>query len=96
MNDYRFARFFLMRQICRVIYASLMFQMSAPVIKELTAKYPESLDFTSADIGRLAQEGRFDITKAEGQFYYGVALLNDALSAMRSKGFEVAVALVGS
>lgn len=96
MNDYRFARFFLMRQICRIIYASLMFQMSAPVIKELTAQYPESLDFTSADIGRLVQEGRFDITKAEGQFYYGMALLNDALLAMRSKGFEVAVALVGS
>ncbi|PZF72502.1 choline/ethanolamine kinase family protein [Taibaiella soli] len=96
MDDYRYARFFLMRQICRLIYATLMFQLSAAVIEELTAQYPESLQFTSADIGRLAQEGRFDITKAEGQFYYGIALFNDALNAMRSKGFDAAMDIVGS
>lgn len=83
-NDYHRARFFLMLQICRIIYASLMFQLAGVAIKEIIAEHPAALNFTMADIGRLAQTGQFDISTGAGQFYYGVALFNEALHAMRS------------
>jgi len=91
LNDYHRARFFLMRQTCRIIYAMLMFQLAGASIKEIIEQQPASLAFTMADIGRLAQAGQFDITNQEGQFYYGIALFNEALLAMRSAQLEEAI-----
>ncbi|MEX6687533.1 phosphotransferase [Danxiaibacter flavus] len=96
LNDYNRARFFLMRQICRIVYAIMMFQLANTAVSGIIGSNPESLHFTMADIGALARSGKFDVATSEGQFYYGIALFNDALNAMRSEQFEPALRLVQS
>jgi thiamine kinase-like enzyme len=93
-GEYEKARLFLMRQTCYIVYALLMFQLSARSIPALLAEYPQLQETRMRNIGEMAQAGQLDLGSAKGQLFYGHALLNEALHGMQSPRFEEALQIV--
>lgn len=89
LTAYNSARFFIMRQICRLIYAILMFKLayiSNPSCITETED-PEWQIATLQMVGQQLGMGKLSLSSWKGQLWYGKALLNEALNSMRSARF---------
>jgi hypothetical protein len=87
VDDYKIARFFLMRQISRLIYAILLVQVAArnkPAGQELDQEMEGN---TLEKFGALMAAGKLSMATADGQLLYGKAQMNEALRQMRSPRF---------
>jgi hypothetical protein len=78
------------RQICRLIYALLMFRLacsSNPACLSETDDQ-EIQTATLRNIGEQLGTGKLSLSSWKGQLLYGKALLNAALNDMQSPRFE--------
>lgn len=85
-------RFYLMRQLCRIIYSMLMFQLAG---QQKPADFVHDQDMVGYDMPTFASlmaRGRVSLGEYEGQLFYGKALLNTALGQMRHGRFEKSLA----
>lgn len=90
-DDYKTARFYLMRQICRIVYAMLMFELAA---QGKPANYAHPQEMEGIDLktfGALMESGKISLAGYEGQLMYGKALINEALYQMRSPRFATSL-----
>ncbi len=90
-GDYRSARFYLMRQICHVAYATLFLLISSA--KGLAVD-PEMEVQEFRDFHRRVVSGEVDLAAADAKLQYGMVHLNRALENMLTPRFEQAMALV--
>jgi aminoglycoside phosphotransferase (APT) family kinase protein len=94
LNDYKRARFFIMRQICRLVYAILMFRLAGianplPVIDE-----HELSTASLKTIGEQLGSGKLSLSSGKGQLLYGKAMLNEALNNVRSPRFVSSIGML--
>ncbi|MFT3823802.1 MAG: phosphotransferase [Chitinophagaceae bacterium] len=85
------ARFYIMRQASRIIYAMLMFRLAA---QAQPAGYSHSQEMEGMDMktfGALMGAGKLSLATYEGQLMYGKALLNEAVYQMRTVRFAEAI-----
>jgi hypothetical protein len=81
------ARFFIMRQITRLIYAILMFKLASSSDPAGVIDDPGLQTANMRKIGELLGTGKLSLSSYRGQLLYGKALLNEALTDMRSPRF---------
>ncbi|MVT06730.1 phosphotransferase [Chitinophaga tropicalis] len=94
-DDYKKARFYIMRQLCRIIYAMLMFRLAAQG-KTADHKHNQDMEGISLkEFGALMGAGKLSLASYEGQLMYGKALLNKAVHQMRSSRFTASLAQLG-
>lgn len=92
VDDYKMARFYVMRQVCRIIYSLLMFQLA---LQQKPAGYEHDQQMEGNDLrafGSLMALGKLSLAAYEGQFMYGKALFNEAVQQMRTSRFADAIA----
>lgn len=80
------ARFFAMRQICRMVYALLMFGLAAKA-KPVDHVHNQEMDGIDMAVFGKAMATGLSLVEYEGQLLFGKALLNTALAQMRSPRF---------
>jgi hypothetical protein len=76
-----------MRQVCRIIYAMLMFQLTAQGKPADYAHNQEMEGISLRDFGALMAAGKISLATYEGQLMFGKALLNEAVAQMRVPRF---------
>lgn len=86
LTDYHKARFFLMRQICRLVYAMLMFKL-ANMSNGGSAHDPDLEHISLKNVKEKLGAGEVSLASYEGQSLFGKALINEALNSMRSPRF---------
>lgn len=86
------SRFYLMRQLCRIIYAILMFQLAQQAKPADFLHNQDMVGFDMPTFGSLLASGTVSLAEYEGQLFYGKALLNTAIDQMRLPQFEKALA----
>ncbi|NML39609.1 phosphotransferase [Chitinophaga sp. G-6-1-13] len=91
VNDYKISRFYVMRQISRIIYAMMMMQLAAQAKSADYAHDQHMEGVYLKDVGPLLGSGKLSLATYEGQFMYGKALMNEALQQMRTARFEEAL-----
>ncbi|SEO13888.1 Thiamine kinase [Mucilaginibacter gossypiicola] len=92
VDEYKKARFFTMRQVCRIVYAMLMFQLAA---QHKPANYKHDQKMEGIDLQLffvLMGKGEISLANYDGQLMYGKALLNTAVDQMRSVGWASSLA----
>jgi len=94
LNDYHRARFFIMRQICRMVYAMLMFRLAYHSKPAGTVHDQEIESVRIKAVKELLGHGKLSIAGYEGQFLFGKALLNEALYSMRTARFHQSITLM--
>ena len=95
-DDYKTARFYIMRQVCRIIYAMLMFQLATQG-KPADHLHNQDMEGISLkEFGALMGTGKISLAAYEGQLMYGKALLNEAVLQMRSPRFAASLAAIGA
>jgi len=90
-SDYQKARFYVMRQVCRIIYAMLMFHLAR---QSKAADYQHSSDMegiTMQTFGALMGAGKISLSNYDGQLLFGKALINESVQQMRSARFETSL-----
>jgi hypothetical protein len=87
VDEYKTARFYIMRQVCRIIYAMLMFQLAAQGKPADYAHNQEMEGISLRDFGALMAAGKISLATYEGQLMFGKALLNEAVAQMRVPRF---------
>ncbi len=91
LDDSKISRFFIMRQVCRIIYAMLMFQLAARH-KPSGYQHDQQMEgITVSAFGALRSIGQISLASYEGQLMYGKALVNEAVAQMRSARFAEAL-----
>lgn len=86
------ARFFIMRQVCRIVYTKEMLQ------RAVAGKPAEVLNFIGAEVinlkevGTRMRTGKLSLQTCEGQYQYGMALFHEALEQMRSEKLADSIA----
>ncbi|XZF16527.1 phosphotransferase [Chitinophagaceae bacterium MMS25-I14] len=93
-DNYKMARFFVMRQLCRIIYAMLILNLADRSKPADMTHDADMQSATMAEVGARARAGAFSLATYEGQLLYGKALLNEALKNMRLQRFENAIQLL--
>lgn len=93
-DDYKAARFYIMRQVGRIIYSMLMFQLAAQAKPKDYAHNQEMEGFTLQEFRTQMGAGTLSLATYEGQFLYGKALLNEAVHQMRTPRFAAALATI--
>jgi thiamine kinase-like enzyme len=88
------ACFHIMRQVCRIIYALLMFQLAAQGRPAGFAHHQDMEGFNLQTFGALMGKGQLSLATYEGQLFYGKALLNEAVQQMRQPYFQEALAVL--
>ncbi|UPK69087.1 phosphotransferase [Chitinophaga filiformis] len=94
-DEYKAARFYIMRQVGRIIYSMLMFQLAAQAKPKDYAHNQEMEGFTLQEFRTQMGAGTLSLATYEGQFMYGKALLNEAVHQMRTPRFAAALAVIG-
>lgn len=92
VDDHKMTRFYVMRQVCRIIYSLLMFQLA---LQQKPAGYEHDQQMEGNDLrafGSLMALGKLSLAEYEGQFMYGKALFNEAVHQMRTPRFADAIA----
>lgn len=91
-DENQVSRFFVMRQLCRIIYSMLMFQLAAHM-KPAGFRHDQRMEgFDMPTFGSLMASGSLSLAEYEGLLFYGKALLNTAADQMRLPRFEKALA----
>lgn len=88
IDEYKKARFFTMRQVCRIVYAMLMFQLAA---RHKPADHQHDQQMEGVDLNGffiLMGKGEISLATYDGQLMYGKALLNTAVHQMRSDRWQ--------
>lgn len=86
-DDYQMACFYAMRQLCRIIYSMLMFQLA---MQGKPADYQHSQEMDGIDMkafGALIGAGKLSLATYDGQLMFAKALLNTAVAQMRTPRF---------
>ncbi|RVT97218.1 hypothetical protein EOD41_19635 [Mucilaginibacter limnophilus] len=92
VDKQKHARFFTMRQVCRMVYALLMFKL-AKHHKPVDFAHDQKVDGISLEFFfNLIEKGEISLATYEGQLMYGKALLNTALDQIRSHRWETSLA----
>ena len=94
LNSYKSARFFVMRQICRLIYAALMFKFAHTSDPTCNLDDPDLQTVNMQKIGEQIGSGKLSISSSKGQLFYGKAMINEALIDMRSSRFVFSIDLL--
>lgn len=95
-DDRKTARFYIMRQICRIIYAMLMFQLAAKGKPQDHLHNQDMEGISLKEFGALMGAGKISLATYEGQLMYGKALLNEAVHQMRSPRFAASLVSIGA
>jgi hypothetical protein len=94
LDDYKRARFFIMRQVCRIIYAMLMFHLASQS-KPAGYEHDQTMEgIAMAEVGPMIGAGKISLASYEGQFLFGKAMLNAALQQMRSARFDGSISVI--
>jgi len=94
VNEYKSARFYIMRQISRIIYAILLVQVA---VRNKPAGHPLDQEMEGNTLQRFSEwmaAGKLSMATHEGQLMYGKAQMNEALRQMRSPRFAAALGLL--
>ncbi len=91
LDAYKISRFFLMRQVCRLLYGMLMFKLASTVKLPGTPLNTDIQTLTLKEVGEQLRSGKILISSYNGQCLYGKALLNEALNNMRLPRFRAAI-----
>lgn len=94
LNEYIRARFFIMQQICRIVYAILMFKLANTAISTPAIDDHEMRSASLQTIGEQLGSGKLSLSSGKGQLLYGKALLNEALKNVRSPRFGTSLGLL--
>ncbi len=91
IDDYKMACVYIMRQLCRIVYAMLMFQLcqQGKPAGHLHDQEMEGIDLKT--FGALMAAGKLTLADYEGQLTYGKALLNEAVYYMRTPRFKASL-----
>ena len=94
LNLYSSARFFIMRQTCYLIYAILMFKLTA--MPDITGimNDPGMQKVTLREIGAQIGAGKLSLSTGKGRLLYGQAMINEALINMRQPRFMSSIRLL--
>ncbi|MCF6403735.1 phosphotransferase [Chitinophaga filiformis] len=95
VDDYKVARFYIMRQVGRIIYSMLMLQLAAQGKPKDYAHNQDMEGITLKEFYPQMGAGKISLATYEGQFMYGKALLNEAVQQMRTPRFVAALAVLG-
>ena len=91
LKEYNKARFFIMRQICRIVYAMLMFRLANASAGSGAIHDPEMEGATLTAIRKQLADGELNLAEYKGQLLFGKAMLNEALNNMGSERFDESV-----
>jgi hypothetical protein len=94
VDDHKVARFYIMRQVGRIIYSMLMFQLAAQGKPKDHLHDQEMEGITLKDFAASMATGQISLAAYEGQLMYGKALLNEAVHQMRSPRFAASLAVL--
>ncbi|HEY9621524.1 MAG TPA: phosphotransferase [Crinalium sp.] len=87
LDDYKRARFFLMRQVCLMFYA-MSFMRFATVLQAQNKVIDDRMEtIRYRDFTAQIASGAVSLASAEGQFLYAKVLLNEALHNMKTPRF---------
>ncbi|PSK93213.1 phosphotransferase [Taibaiella chishuiensis] len=84
-------RFFLTRQVSRMIYGILLAQAAGRAQPKDYPHNQDMEDYTLSRFGERVQAGTISMAGYEGQLFYAKANWNEALRNMRSERFEAAL-----
>lgn len=76
------ARFHIMKQLCRFVYASKLLQIALTTEENLNNEELHTIDI--AAVAALLQSGQLNMDSKKGQLWYGRALFNEALKQLNS------------
>jgi len=81
------ACFYIMRQVCRILYALLMFRLAlqSKPVDFLPNQEMDGIDLPA--FGAMMAAGKVSLAEYDGQLLFGKALINTALLQMRSDRF---------
>lgn len=91
VDEYKSARFYIMRQLSRIIYAILLVQTA---VRSKPAGHPLDQKMEGNTLQAFSEwmaAGKLSMATREGQLMYGKAQLNEALRQMRSPRFTASV-----
>jgi len=91
LNEYNSSRFFIMRQITRMVYAMLMFKLADSSKASGAAHDPDMQHVNLNDIMKRLGTGELNLGTYQGQLLYGKALFNEGLKNMRSARFTSSI-----
>lgn len=91
LKEYNKARFFIMRQICRIVYAMLMFRLAKASGGSGAIHDPDMQGATLTAIREQLANGQLNLAEYQGQLLFGKAMLNEALNNMRSDRFDQSI-----
>jgi len=87
-------RFFLMRQVSRLIYGMLLAGVAARAKPANHLHDQEVESCTLSRFSKLIKAGKISMNTYEGQWFYAKANFNEALHGMRSSRFEESLCLM--
>ncbi|QNK61044.1 phosphotransferase [Pedobacter sp. PAMC26386] len=91
LDTYKRARFFIMRQICLLVYAILMFRLAYMSNPNDAAEDPEMQTASLREIEKQFGAGKLSLSSYRGQLLYGQAFLNEMLKNMQSARFTISI-----
>lgn len=87
LDDYKRARFFLMRQVCLIFYA-MSFMRFATVLQSQNTEIDDRMEtIRYQEFAAQIASGAASLASPEGQFLYAKVLLNEALYNMKTPRF---------
>jgi hypothetical protein len=93
VTDQHKAQLFVMRQVSRIIYATLMLGLAG----KARDTHDQSMEgFTLRDVGAQLGAGLLSLATYEGQLAYGKAMINDAVAQMRSPRFATSIQVISA
>ncbi|ALL05568.1 hypothetical protein AQ505_08735 [Pedobacter sp. PACM 27299] len=91
LKEYNRARFFVMRQICRIVYAMLMFRLANASARNGAIHDPDMEGVTMTVIRKQLAHEQLNLAEYQGQLLFGKAMLNEAMNNMRSARFDTSI-----
>lgn len=96
VDEYKTARFHVMKQVSRIIYSILMFQLAAQA-KPAGHSHDQQMEgIHLKDVGASIGTGKLSLATYEGQFLYAKALMNEAVLQMRTPVFSAFMKILTS
>ncbi|MEN0055216.1 MAG: phosphotransferase [Mucilaginibacter sp.] len=87
INDYNRARFFVMRQVCRIVYAMLMFKLADNTKPTDTRHNPDMQNISLNRIKEMLRAGKLSLASYDGQLLFGKGMLTEAMNDLQSSRF---------
>ncbi|KIO77344.1 hypothetical protein TH53_09900 [Pedobacter lusitanus] len=94
LHSYHRARFFVMRLVCRLVYAMLMFKLADGSKTGGIKHNPEMNNISLKELKIQLGSGALSLADYNGQMFFGKALMNEALHYMQSPRFAQSIALL--